>query len=54
MASEGDGGIGRKGRATRGEGEQEVEAVFCMAATGGGTASAAEQSRGAEGLRGRR
>jgi hypothetical protein len=45
----GNAGTRREGRATRGEGEQEVEAALCTAAAGGGTASAAEQSRGAEG-----
>jgi hypothetical protein len=54
MASEGKAGTRREGRATRGEGEQEVEAALCTAAAGGCSALAAEQSRGAEELRGRR
>jgi hypothetical protein len=55
MASEGDAGAGRKGRATRGEGEQEVEG---SALHGGGWGKELQrrqkQSRGAERLRGRR
>jgi hypothetical protein len=47
MASEGDAGTGRKDRATRGEGEQEVEGG-ALRGGGRGAASAAVGSRAGE------
>jgi hypothetical protein len=51
----GNAGTGKKGQATRGESEQEVEAALCTAAAGEKELQRRqEQSRGTGGFRGRR
>jgi hypothetical protein len=54
MASEEKAGTRREGRATRGEGEKEVEAALCTAAAGEGIAAAAGEEQGSREAQGKK